>query len=288
MVISDRYKNIIKTLEPNINQIKQLMCSDIEKNSKYEQAINDFFNTPSKYIRSVLTLLYLKTQGYEVNQQVIRLLTVIELIHNGSLVHDDIIDKSEIRRQRKTFNSEYGEHFSVIAGDYILALALRHIAELNSKEITEIIAKTISDMCRGEFSQYYMKNKIPTIEEYIKKTYQKTGALFEAALCCTELMLIGSITPKTRVFAKNFGIAFQIKNDIKNIEKMSQDSDINNGIYTAPVIYAGNTKDLTSGIEKANNLLDNYLQEARAYVLKLDDNIYKTSILELLELIKYE
>ena len=288
MVISDSYKNILKLLEPDINQIKQLMSSDIGINSSYEKAVVDFLNSPSKYIRSVFTILYLKAKGYEINQPIIRLMAVIELIHNGSLVHDDIIDKSEIRRNKKTFNAEYGEHFSVIAGDYILALALKHIAELNSKEVTEIIATTISNMCYGEFSQYYMRNKIPTIEEYMKKTYQKTGALFEAALCCSELLLNKSILPETIEFAKNFGIAFQIKNDIKDLDKNCIDSDINNGIYTAPIIFAGSTNDLTSGIEKANNLLDNYLQEAMVYVLQLDDNIYRTSLLKLLELLRYE
>lgn len=288
MVISDSYQKIFKLLEPDINRIKQLMCYGIEKNNTYEQDIYDFFNAPSKYIRSVFTLLYLKAKGYETNQQIIKTLAVIELIHNGSLVHDDIIDKSEIRRNRITFNVEYGEHFSVIAGDYILALALKHLAEINSKEVTEIIATTISNMCRGEFSQYYMKNKIPTLEEYLKKTYQKTGALFEAALCCSELILKNAISNQTSDFAQKFGMAFQVKNDIKDTKKNTPDNDFNNGIYTAPIIYAGNTQDLTLGIEKANNLLDNYLQEVRAYVLRLDDNIYRTSLLELLELIKYE
>ena len=288
MVISDSYNNILKSLEPDINQIKQLMNSGVGKNSLYEQAVVDFLNSPSKYIRSVFTILYLKAKGYEINHPIIRLMSVIELIHSGSLVHDDIIDKSEIRRNKKTFNAEYGEHFSVIAGDYILALALKHIAELNSKEVTGIIATTISNMCCGEFSQYYMRNKIPTIDEYIKKTYQKTGALFEAALRCSVLLLKKSISPETIEFAKNFGIAFQIKNDINDLDKNCIDSDINNGIYTAPIIFAENTNDFTSGIEKANNLLDNYLQEARAYVLQLDDNIYRTSLLKLLELLEYE
>lgn len=272
----------------DVEKVQLKIIQNIGDEQHIKQALTDFFKLPSKHIRAVLSFLYLKTCGIEVEAKQIAYQAVIEFIHNGSLIHDDVIDKSDIRRGQKSFNAEFGEHLSVIAGDYVLSYALKQISQLKSFELLDMFAETFSKMCRGEISQHYSKYKIPSIDEYIEKSYNKTGALFETALCGAEQLAIGKINHHTREFAKNFGIAFQIRNDIKNIQADCPDCDLNNGIYTAAVIFAGNTENLSTGIEKAKILLDTYIYKAEQQLEPLPGNIYKQSILELLGILRYE
>ena len=289
MSFNEKYTKISEPVTDKIILIQEyiykLLSGDtgiIEKN------IRDFLNLPSKHIRAVLSFLYIKACGHEINDKQIQYQTVIEIIHNASLIHDDIIDEADLRRGEKSFNANFGNHLSVIAGDLILAQALKILAELEIKELQILISDTIKNMCLGEIFQEYSKFKIPAINEYIEKTYNKTGALFEAALCGTDIISTGSINNNTKEFAKNFGIAFQIRDDLLNITDNKPDNDIENGIYTAPVIYSGNTNVSSSGIEKAKGLLNNYISNAKINIQDLKESEYKTAIYNLLELINHE
>ena len=133
--------------------------------------LEQLFNSPSKHIRAALSLLYLKANNIEADENQIKFQAIIELIHNGSLIHDDIIDNSDIRRNHTTLNASHGNHLSVIAGDLVLSFALKKIAELNSGTVLKLVSDTITRMCEGEIHQYYSKYKIPTEKEYITKTY---------------------------------------------------------------------------------------------------------------------
>ena len=124
------------------------------------------------------------------NKKQITIQTVIELVHNASLIHDDVIDDCSERRGDKSFNAGFGSRLSVIAGDYILSFALTKLAELNSSDILKLFARTLNNMCKGEIDQHFSKFKIPSIEEYIEKTYNKTGALFETALSSATLAVV--------------------------------------------------------------------------------------------------
>lgn len=289
MGFSKKYEEIYATVSNHIEDIQNIIIESIPNSDKLKFQLENYFQLPSKHIRAVLTLLYLKANAIEISERQLIYQAIIELVHNGSLIHDDVIDSSDKRRGAKSFNANFGEHFSVIAGDYVLSFALKLIIKLNSFEILNIFSETFSKMCQGEISQHFSAYKIPTIEEYIEKSYNKTGALFEAALCGAEFLASGKINDSTKEFAKNFGIAFQIKNDIKNVlSPKNDDSDIKNGIYTAPVIYSDSLEDLSSGIEKAKVLLDNYIQKAKSAIEDLPENIYKNSIRELLGLLRDE
>jgi len=289
MSFKEKYTDIFNIVRDEVSLVKKQLTDIFTDNSRgFEEDIIKFLNLPSKHIRAVIALLYLKACGYEVNELQVKLQTVIEIIHNASLIHDDIIDESLQRRGEKSFKANFGNHLSVIAGDLILAKALDILAELGSKELQLLISRTITNMCKGEISQEFSKFKIPAIDEYIEKTYQKTGALFEAAISGVELIAIGKISQSTKDFAQDFGIAFQIRDDILNITEKQNDSDIKNGIYTAPVIYSETTEVSDIGIEKAKGLLNNYVCKAKENIQQLKESEYKTAIIKLLELINYE
>jgi len=282
MSFTERYNDIKSIVQPEISALKEEIYKDFESFSELKQ----YVSAPSKHIRPTLAFLYLKAAGINITPQQIKLQAIVELVHNASLIHDDVIDDSEKRRQEDSFNKKEGNHLAVISGDFILSYALKKLVELNSIEILDIFTQTLNKMCLGEINQYKSKFVIPALDEYIDKTYKKTGALFEASLKAA-LTLAGK-TGNEAEFAKNFGIAFQLRDDILNITTQNPDSDIKNGIYTAAVIYSGNPDNPLEGIEKAKDLLDTYLEKAKTNIDILQQNEYKSALTELMELLKYE
>lgn len=305
MSFQEKYANIFGVVADEVELVKQKLFDGIELEDHLRTNLFKIFNAPSKHIRAVVSFLILKALDIEVNASQIILQASIELVHNASLIHDDIIDESEKRRGVETLNTYFDNKLAVIAGDYLISLALKRIRSLNSFEIIDMFAQTLDDMCQGEVAQQFGKYKIPTIEEYIKKTEQKTAKLFETAICGglslgsteshlapTETDLCVASVPYSdgginiQNFAKAFGIAFQIRDDLINAK--TSKSDFKDGIYTAPVILAGSVEGFENGIEKTQDLLNNYIECAKNEIEKLKDSKYKTALIELLGLIKDE
>ncbi len=288
MSFSEKYNKIAVLVGDEIQKLKTGIINETENTTDINEYLKSFLNLPSKHIRSVVCFLYLKALGINVNEKQVTIQTIIELVHNASLIHDDIIDDCAVRRGQKSFNAEKGNHMAVISGDFILSFALKKIADLNSMELLKMFAGTLNNMCTGEITQQHMKFKIPTIDEYIEKTYNKTASLFETALSGAILIEKGSVNEEAAEFARNFGISFQIRDDILDIIGNKSGKDIENGIYNAPVIYSSNPDKPDEGIEKAKSLLDNYVRRAKSSLSPLPENKYKFALIELLELINNE
>ena len=284
MSFQEKYSKILNTVKNEIEDVCINLTSDINIQEPLNTKLSNILNAPSKHIRPLISFLYLKALGLNIDEKQIIFQTAIELVHNASLIHDDVIDDSEIRRNIKTINKDFDNKLAVISGDYILSIALNYIAKLNSIKIVEMFAETLSFMTKGEINQQFSKFQIPTIGDYIKKTEQKTAKLFETAICGS--LLLANSNENALVFAKNFGIAFQIRDDIINIK--TSKTDIKDGIYTAPIIYAGNTENYTNGIEKSQILLNNYIENAYQAIKHIEENKYKIAIIELLGLLKNE
>ena len=267
-------------MNTNVNIIKQLNNHLIK-----------FIIKKTKRIRSVLPILYTKALGEELSNQQLDLLCAIELVHNASLIHDDIIDESDLRRNKKTINAEFGNKLAVISGDYLLSIAMDIITNLNSKDILEKFISTIRQMCIGEINQNFNRFKIGTIDEYIEKSKNKTAYLFETAFkCCT---ILGTHSQNMDISGKiglNIGIAFQIRDDILNLVNTDKSKPVNNdlkdGIYNAPIIYSGSIENYTQGIEKTRDLLNNDIKQSYSVLENLPDNEYKKSLRNFLELLE--
>lgn len=281
MSFNKKYAQILNIVKVEIERVTTGLTSDIEIEETLKSKLFDLLNAPSKHIRPLLSFLYLKASGLNIDEKQISLQTAIELVHNASLIHDDVIDESRIRRNTKTLNCLFDNKLAVITGDYLLSAALNNIAKLNSIPLIEMFSDTLASMTNGEISQQINKFKIPSIEQYIEKTEQKTAKLFETALCGS--LLIANSNKNCQEFARNFGIAFQIRDDIINIKTTK--SDINEGIYTAPVIFAESIENCENGIEKSRILLNNYIDKALYEIKQLEDNKYKSALKELLGLI---
>ena len=283
-MFKDEYAKIYKNIEPEIKLVKEELVKKINIEKGLQDKLFELLQAPSKHIRTVVSFLYLKALGLEINEKQIIYQSAIELVHNASLIHDDIIDESKTRRTIKTINHEFGNKLAVITGDFLLSVALKKIRTLKQSEIIDMFAQTLDDMCQGEIQQQFSKFKISTIEKYIKKTELKTAKLFETAICGSLIIAQSDIQAKN--FANYFGIAFQIRDDLINIK--TSKTDIKDGIYTAPVILSGNTENFETGIEKTESLLNNYIDKTKQELSVLPENNYKNTLINLVELLKYE
>lgn len=280
------YQEIFEVVKSDIKKIENRFLEILPKSCEIYSDLEKFLKSPSKRIRSVLALLYLRAIGVEIDENQLELLMIVELIHNASLIHDDVIDEEKIRRSQKNINSKFGNKMAIISGDYLLSVVMEKLTCLGKLELFEIFSKTIKEMCEGEILQYSNLYKIPTLEDYLKKTYQKTGSLFEACVLGCVMLSISQEVENAKEFSKNFGIAFQIRDDIENILKGG--NDIKEGVYNAPIIFSGSIDNPVAGIEKSKVLLNNYLDIAQKCLCGMDESEYKSALKKLLELLKYD
>lgn len=205
------------------SQFEKHLREIIESNpSKFNNEILEFIFAPSKRIRPRLIFACLRALEQPITPQHMKAALATELLHSATLIHDDVVDESLIRRGLETFYKKHGLKMSVILGDYLLSIALKLLCELNNPKILEIFSQNLIQICNGEINQYFLKNKTPTLEDYIEKTTQKTALLFVCGV--SSALELCEIDPETKKnmenFALNFGIAFQIKDDIDDNENV--------------------------------------------------------------------
>lgn len=292
MTFNEKYEKIKDLSSEELLKIEKTMLDYIDVREPLNSSVKNFLKLPSKRIRSVLAVLYLKSLEEELSEEQYNILSCVELVHSASLIHDDIIDECEIRRGQKTLSAKFGNKLGVISGDYLLSLVMEKISQINSMEVLDSFSSTLKQMCLGEINQNFDLYKIGTIEKYIEKSKNKTGYLFQTALEAPLLLCKKAYDiEKAKNFGLNFGIAFQIRDDILNLttydELKPSKNDIKEGIYNAAVIYAGSIENYMAGIEKAKTLLNNYIEQAKNLLVK-EDNIYNSALFELLELLKHE
>ena len=173
-------KNLVGNKLDDVNrQIKYKLASEINLIHK----MTDYhFKSGGKRIRPLLTLASAKLCRYENGNRDINLAACIELIHNATLLHDDVIDNSNLRRGIKTSNTIWGNQSSILVGDYLLSRCFEMMVEDGSLEILKLLSSTSSKIAQGEVSQLEYKGEIDILEEkYFNIINSKTAALFAAA-----------------------------------------------------------------------------------------------------------
>lgn len=282
MTFQQKYLSILNVVQEEIQQVLNNLTDGVDVREPLKSKLYGFLNAPAKHIRPLVSFLYLKATGGDIDEKQILFQSAIELIHNASLIHDDVIDESIVRRGEKSVNADFGNKMAVISGDYILSCALDKVIKIGLIELIQMLSDTLAVMSKGEINQHFSRFEIPKIEDYIEKSVQKTAKLFETAVCGS--LLIANSNVNGHNFAENFGLAFQIRDDLINCK--TTQSDIKDGIYTAPVIFAGDKNKFENGVEKTQILLNNYVDEAVKELLYFEESKYKTALEELLELLK--
>ena len=207
-------KNLVGSKLDDVTQlIKHKLASEINLIHK----MTDYHvKSGGKRIRPLLTLASAKLCGYKDGSRDINLAACIELIHNATLLHDDVIDNSKLRRGNKTANSVWGNQSSILVGDYLFSRCFEMMVEDGSQEILKLLSSTSSRIAQGEVLQLEHKGEIDLLEEtYFNIINMKTAALFAAAGKVGACLGNKSKKEKDALesYGKNLGLAFQIADD---------------------------------------------------------------------------
>ena len=291
MSFQQEYQVIKQSVSAEIDLVEQKMVENISLSEPLNSSLKKFLLGKSKRLREVLPILYIKALGKSLNNEQLEVLSIVEIVHNASLIHDDIIDESPLRRGQKTLSFEFGSKLAVISGDYLLSVALEKLCKIANVEITKQFSQTIKNMCVGEVKQNYARFQKGTLEDYIEKTKNKTAYLFETAfLTCATADTISDYDLKSLSrLGLAIGIAFQIRDDLLNMIETDKskptNSDIEAGIYNAPVIFGSEADNYASSIEKTKGLLNNYIEQAKKELELLPENSYSSALYRCLELL---
>ncbi len=198
-----------------------------------------------KRLRPALVLLGSKLAGYE-GPAATRLGAVVELIHTATLVHDDVIDEADTRRGRPSTNSRWGNHISVLAGDWLYMQAFNVALTERSFKILDLLIGVTQVMVEGELLQLTQLHRLDVSEdEYFDLSYRKTACLFSTALRLGPIL--GKMPEEEEMklgsYGVNLGLAFQLVDDMLDFtsseEKLGKPigSDLREGKVTLPLIY---------------------------------------------------
>ncbi len=209
-------------------------------------AIQQAMGTQGKLLRPLLTLLASGATG-EIRNKHVETAAVSELIHVATLLHDDVLDTSDIRRGRATIRALWGNKISILSGDYLLAQASLKLSRLNHCRLVSIFAEVLANLCEGEVEQIRSSYDLHTSwESYYRKSICKTAALFRA--CCESAGVLNGLSEPEinclREFGEKFGIAFQVIDDLldytSDTEQLGKPvlDDLKNGLLNAPVLLA--------------------------------------------------
>lgn len=176
-----------------------------------------------------------------------KLAALIELTHMASLIHDDIIDNSPLRRGKPTIQARFGKDMAVYAGDLILGRLLRILIQEEFHEPGLLIGKTIEDMCRGEIGQFDCRFRMEvSVEEYLSNIYGKTASMF-VTVCLAGGLESGCgarLLTLLVQLGEHMGYLFQLRDDLLDVlstqrkEGKPVHMDFREGIFTLPVLYA--------------------------------------------------
>jgi len=254
-----------------------------------------------KRLRPMLAILCSRALSFHEGQQHL-LAAIVEFIHTATLLHDDVVDESSLRRGKETANELFGNQASVLVGDYLYTRAFQMMVELDNMKIMKILSDTTNKISEGEVMQLMNCNDANTTEQqYFQVIESKTAALFEAT---TRLSAVISHQPEDvetsmANYGRHLGNAFQLADDALDYSSDAQElgknigDDLAEGKPTLPLIYAmkhGTAEQATlirqaienGGLEKLNDIiaaiqqtgaLDYTLQQAKQQALLAKESL---------------
>ena len=285
------------------------------------EALNHSLRRTGKLFRPVILLLMVKAlnPNKAVDIAAIETAAVAEMIHTATLLHDDVLDDAELRRQNPTINATQGNKLAILAGDYLLAQASWKLSQLNNCRLVAIFAEVLTSLCDGELIQLTNQNNLElSWQDYELKTFCKTASLFQA--CAESAAIIAQSSAheieSLKHYGKALGMAFQLQDDLLDFTATEEElgkpvlDDVKNGILTAPVLLALQDTTLkpqlealisnvietpsnenkqallallhdSNALQQTAQLVQEYTQQALNSISYLADSDYKTALMTL-------
>lgn len=269
-----------------------------------------------KRLRPLVVLLSALACNYD-GKNHIQLAGIIEFIHTATLLHDDVVDTSELRRGRPTANTKWGNSPPVLVGDFLYSRAFQLLVALGSMDIMRVLSDTTNTIAEGEVQQLLNAGDANVSEQsYLEVIYKKTAILFEAATH-TGSLLAGADSKTIENFAlygKHLGMAFQLQDDaldyLGNEEDLGKNvgDDLAEGKPTLPLIYTIREGDSSSaslvreaiesndlnkiddvvravnacgGLDYTKNIAAQHAEKAASALIDLPDSSYKKALIDL-------
>ena len=256
--------NLSKNLKKDLKKVESLMRKNLSKEPVVKDLYDYIFDKSGKKVRASISLI--SSYGMNKNQQNrVKLAAIIELLHTATLVHDDIIDNSDLRRGKTTVNVAWSNSHGVLIGDFIYSKAFMLMNEIGNFKVIDELSSATNKIAEGELMQLANKNNLDTSLQQLKKiSYYKTGRLFEAS-AKSAAMLSGKSTSfieNISKAAKLIGIAFQVRDDLLDYGISKGDigkpemQDILEDKITYPLYFAlkySNKKDSSKILKKLKN-----------------------------------
>nr|WP_301285984.1 heptaprenyl diphosphate synthase component II [Lysinibacillus endophyticus] len=257
-----KLKLLYSDLKADIDIIEKEL--EIALNSS-SQLINDaslhLLQAGGKRIRPVFVLISAKFGQYNIDQ-VKNIAVPLELIHSASLVHDDVIDDSDLRRGRHTVKAQWNNRVAMYTGDFIFARALEYVTSIENPRVHQILAKTMVEICNGEVIQIEDKFRSnQNIKDYFRRIKRKTALLIESS--CELGAVVSGLDDKNVRHLKQFGyfvgMSYQIVDDILDFTATDKElgkpagSDLLQGNITLPILLLKDHPTISRFIELAAN-----------------------------------
>lgn len=212
-------------------------------------AAEHLFGAGGKRLRPAVVLLISRATmlDSDITPRHRRLAEITEMIHTASLVHDDVVDESAVRRSVPTVNSLFNNRVAVLAGDFLFGQSAWYLANLDNLDVVKLLSEVIKDMAEGEIQQGLNRfDTTTTIEKYLEKTYYKTASLIANSAKAAGLLsgVSSELAANLYRYGRHLGLAFQIVDDILDFTASTEvlgkpaGSDLISGNLTAPVLYA--------------------------------------------------
>ena len=301
-----------KILSPISDYILKTDEKLLENLSKENQTIREIAKyavfSNGKRLRPAIVFLFAKMVNSDITYKHYLLAQVTELIHVASTIHDDVVDNSPTRHHQPSVFKQWGIKEAIISGDFLLAKAMTLLSQIENTNLISMFSKITEELCSGELQQLMQTNNIPTLDEIVEKSKRKTAMLYIAAAKGSLFVSEADEHAQSSAeeFAKNFGIAYQITDDLlsykDDYEEKSQFSDFENKIFTPVSFFAceenpqilhlasyeefQNEIKKTNALEKTNLLAGQYINRAIDSLSFFEDNIAKQTIINLTNYIK--
>ena len=272
------YLDLKNLVNEKIREVEKLI--ELKLDSKVgliKEMSNYHLNSGGKRLRALLTLGSAKLAGYDsLGKRDVSLSACVELIHSATLLHDDVIDESDLRRGIKTSNALWGNQSSILVGDYLLSRCFEIMVDDGDLEVLKLLSSTSAKIAQGEVMQLEHKGEADLLEEtYIDIINLKTAALFSAATKTGACLAKSNEKEKNALesYGKNIGLAFQIADDA--LDYYSKEiifgkkigKDFYEGKVTLPLIII---------FQRANSNERNFLVEIFKKELRTKENFEKT------------
>jgi geranylgeranyl pyrophosphate synthase len=244
-----RASTLFAAIQPELDRVEQVLADVANVDHPLlSSMLSEVLSAGGKRLRPALTLLVGKLHHYDA-ERLVRLAAATELLHTATLLHDDVVDQSPLRRGRPTLYTQVGNKAAVLVGDYMYAKSAYFATSTGSLRVMELFADCVMVVCQGQIDESARENAGYTVDPaaaYYATIRSKTAALF--VLACDAAAELSGASPAVALalhhYAQQLGLAFQVVDDILDLTGDERQlgkavgSDLRQRVVTLPVIYA--------------------------------------------------